>query len=190
VAERGPTPAATITPAMPAHCKLLGRIKPGGPQGRPDIVFQVNLPSHWNGRSLQYGGGGFNGVLISGTGLVPAAPFDSPAPLAQGYVTVGTDSGHQNQARRSPRPLRSTTRRCSTLRMPPYKKVRDVSVVLMQRAYGRGPSKLYFVGSSEGGREGLTMAQRYPADFDGIVSRVPVINWTGLQFAGRATASR
>ena len=54
----------------------------------------------------------------------------------------------------------------------------------MQRAYARGPEKLYFVGSSEGGREGLTMAQRYPADFDGIFSRVPVINWTALQFAG------
>jgi feruloyl esterase len=43
---------------------------------------------------------------------------------------------------------------------------------------------MYFVGSSEGGREGLTMAQRYPADFDGIFSRVPVIHWTGLQHAG------
>jgi hypothetical protein len=43
---------------------------------------------------------------------------------------------------------------------------------------------MYFVGSSEGGREGLTLAQRYPADFDGIVSRVPVIHWTGLQHAG------
>jgi feruloyl esterase len=54
----------------------------------------------------------------------------------------------------------------------------------MMRAYGRGPQKLYFIGSSEGGREGLTMAQRYPHDFDGIVSRVPVINWTALQLAG------
>ena len=62
-----------------------------------------------------------------------------------------------------------------------YKKVRDIAVALTQRAYGRAPYKLYFVGSSEGGREGLTMAQRYPNDFDGIFSRVPVINWTGLQ---------
>ena len=40
------------------------------------------------------------------------------------------------------------------------------------------------MGSSEGGREALTMAQRYPQDFDGIFARVPVINWVGLQHAG------
>ena len=40
------------------------------------------------------------------------------------------------------------------------------------------------MGSSEGGREALTVAERYPEDFDGIFARVPVINWTGLQHAG------
>ena len=54
----------------------------------------------------------------------------------------------------------------------------------MVRAYGRAPDKMYFMGSSEGGREALTMAQRYPDDFDGIFARVPVINWVGLQHAG------
>src|SRR5262245_1805114 len=54
----------------------------------------------------------------------------------------------------------------------------------MKRRYGEGPRKLYFFGSSEGGREGLTMAQRYPAYFDGIFSRVPVSNWVALQVAG------
>jgi pimeloyl-ACP methyl ester carboxylesterase len=62
--------------------------------------------------------------------------------------------------------------------------VRDVAAVLTERAYGRRPARIYFVGSSEGGREALTMAQRYPADFDGVYARVPVINWTGLQHAG------
>ncbi|MDQ6881923.1 MAG: tannase/feruloyl esterase family alpha/beta hydrolase, partial [Pseudomonadota bacterium] len=65
-----------------------------------------------------------------------------------------------------------------------YKKVRDVSVELMKRRYGRVPLRSYFMGSSEGGREALTMAQRYPQDFDGIFARVPVINWVGLQAAG------
>ncbi len=61
-----------------------------------------------------------------------------------------------------------------------YKKVKDVAHVLMQQYYVRTPAKQYFYGGSEGGREGLTMAQRYPQDFDGIVSVAPVIHWTGL----------
>ena len=61
-----------------------------------------------------------------------------------------------------------------------YKKVKDVAHVLMRQYYLRSPRKQYFYGGSEGGREGLVMAQRYPQDFDGIVSVVPVINWTGL----------
>lgn len=183
VAERGPTPAARITPAVPAYCKVLGRIAPVDPAA-PPILFQVNLPAQWNGRSVQYGGGGFNGVLISGLGLIPAARFDQPAPLAQGYVTYGTDSGHQNAPGVPPQAFAANDEALVNFAHASYKKVRDVAVALMQRAYGRAPQKLYFVGSSEGGREGLTMAQRYPADFDGIFSRVPVINWTALQHAG------
>lgn len=182
VAERGPTPAARITPYTPAHCRVLGRIAPIDPAA-PPILFQVNLPAQWNGRSVQYGGGGFNGVLISGLGLVPAARFGSSTPLAQGYVTVGTDSGHQNQPNQPVQAFAMNDEALVNFAHASYKKVRDVSVALMQRAYAAPPSKLYFVGSSEGGREGLTMAQRYPDAFDGIFSRVPVIAWTGLMLA-------
>lgn len=183
VAERGPTPAATITPAMPDHCRVLGRIDPVDPKA-PPIRWQVNLPAQWNGRSLQYGGGGFNGVLISGLGLLPAARYEQPAPLWQGFVTVGTDSGHQNQPGQPPQAFALNDEALVNFAHASYKQVRDVSVELMQRAYGRKPQKMYFAGSSEGGREGLTMAQRYPEAFDGIFSRVPVLHWTGLQHAG------
>ena len=183
VAERGPTPAARITPATGPFCRVLGRIAPLDSKA-PPIQFQVNLPLQWNGRSVQYGGGGFNGVLINALSLVPAGRFDQPMPLAQGYVTYGTDSGHQNVPGQPPQVFAQNEEALVNFAHASYKKVRDVAVTLMTRAYGRAPEKLYFFGSSEGGREGLTMAQRYPADFDGIFSRVPVINWTGLQFAG------
>src|SRR4029079_9277307 len=133
------------------------------------------------------GGGGFNGVLISGLSLLPAAPYDNPSPLAQGFVTDGTDSGHQNQPGQPPQTFALNDEALLNFAHASYKKVRDMSVELMKRAYGLAPEKLYFFGSSEGGREGLTMAQRYPADFDGIVSVVPVINWVGLQFSGTRT---
>ncbi len=179
VAERANTPAARITPAAPAFCKVLGHIAPFS-AGAPPINFQVNLPAQWNGRSLQFGGGGFNGVLISGQALPPAARFDEPGPLASGYATVGTDSGHQNKPGEAPQAFAANDEAFVNFAHASYKKVRELSVAIMQRAYGRAPEKLYFMGSSEGGREGLTMAQRYPEAFDGIFSRVPVINWTGL----------
>ncbi len=180
VAERGPTPAARVTPATPATCKVLGRILPVD-KTAPPILFQVNLPLSWNGRTVQYGGGGFNGTVTTGTGLIPSGRYDQPSPLAQGYVTYGTDSGHQNAPGEAPQAFAANDEAFVNFAHASYKKVRDIAVALTQRAYGRAPYKLYFVGSSEGGREGLTMAQRYPNDFDGIFSRVPVINWTGLQ---------
>src|SRR5262245_39992149 len=92
IAEKAPTPGARITPATPSFCKVLGHIKPIDPKA-PNIRFEINLPLDWNGRSVQYGGGGFNGVLITGLGLPPAHPFDKPSPLAQGFVTYGTKIG-------------------------------------------------------------------------------------------------
>ncbi|HTT11929.1 MAG TPA: tannase/feruloyl esterase family alpha/beta hydrolase [Burkholderiaceae bacterium] len=183
VAARGPSPAARITPPTPRFCRLLGQIAPLDPQA-PPIRFQVNLPLSWNGRTVQYGGGGFNGTLITAQGLIPAARFDRPTPLASGYVTYGTDSGHQMIQGKPVQTFALNDEALLNFAYASYKKVRDVAVFLVQRAYGTRPEKLYFVGSSEGGREGLTMAQRYPLDFDGIFSRVPVIHWTGLQHAG------
>ncbi len=183
VAPVGATPAGRVNPETPSNCKVMGRILPMDPAA-PPILFQVNLPLSWNGRTLQYGGGGFNGTVTTGLGLVPAGRWDQPSPLAQGYVTYGTDSGHQNKPGEAPQAFAANDEAFVNFAHASYKKVRDVAVVLTERAYGRVPYKMYFAGSSEGGREGLTMAQRYPNDFDGIFSRVPVINWTGLQHAG------
>lgn len=183
VTDKAPAPAARIVPANPAFCKLLGHISPTDPTA-PPIRFEVNLPVEWNGRSLQYGGGGFNGVLISGLTLPPAYPFGKAAPLALGFATVGTDSGHESKPGEPPQVFALNDEAFENLSHKAYKKVRDAARALMLRAYGNPPSKAYFMGSSEGGREALTMAQRYPDDFDGIFARVPVINWVGLQHAG------
>ena len=183
VAEGGPTPAARISPATPQFCRVLGHIDPTDPKA-PPIRFQLNLPLQWNGRSVQYGGGGFNGVLITGLSLPPASPFDVASPLAKGFATYGTDSGHETKPGEPPQLFAANEEAFVNFAHASYKKVRDAAVMLIERAYGSKPDKIYFVGSSEGGREGLTMAQRYPNDFDGIFARVPVINWVGLQHAG------
>ena len=178
-----PPPEVAIAPALPEHCQVIGAIAPVDLKA-PPIRFQVNLPTQWNGNSLQYGGGGFNGVLINGLALTPSARPDRPAPLARGYVTYSTDSGHQNAPNMPLQAFALNDEALVNFAHASYKKVRDVAVELMKRRYGKAPGKLYFFGSSEGGREGITMAQRYPADFDGIFSRVPVINWVALQVAG------
>jgi hypothetical protein len=171
----------SVTPATPAYCKLLGTVAPSDPQAQ-SIHFQLNLPTQWNGKALQYGGGGFNGTLV--TGLAPlrdAAPGDA-LPITRGYATFGTDSGHQASASPASEPatFALNDEMLENFAFASYKKVRDVAVGLMRAFYGQSPRQLYYFGGSEGGREGLTMAQRFPADYDGIVSVVPVINWTGL----------
>jgi hypothetical protein len=182
IAERGPTPAARVTPATPRHCRVVGRIAPVDPSA-PPIRFQINLPLDWNGNSVQFGGGGFNGTLITAVSLPPASRFERPSPLAQGYVTYGTDSGHETKQGESPAAFALNDEAFLNFAHASYKKVKDAAVAVMKAAYKKEPINLYFVGSSEGGREGLTMAQRYPDDFDGVFARVPVINWTALNHA-------
>ncbi len=182
-ADRAIDANGAVIPASPEFCKILGTMAPVDPSA-PVINFQVNLPTTWNGKALQYGGGGFNGTLITGLGPAPDAPPGGPTPLAQGYVTFGTDSGHQAAALPEPQAFALNDEALENFAYASYKKVRDVAIEIMAARYGRRPARLYYVGTSEGGREGLTMAQRFPEDFDGVISRVPVINWTGLQHAG------
>jgi feruloyl esterase len=170
-------------PAMPPFCKVLGAIAPID-LAAPAIRFQINLPVAWNGKAVQYGGGGFNGVLITGLEPLRDVPPDVPPPLMQGYVTLGTDSGHQADTLPEIQAFALNDEALTNFAFASYKKVHDVAVELMRVRYGRAPSRFYYYGGSEGGREGLTMAQRFPADYDGIVSAVPVINWTALQAAG------
>src|SRR5690349_7386499 len=173
---------APLQPALPQHCKVLGEIAPIDPKA-PPIRFQVNLPTEWNGRAVQYGGGGYNGVLITGTALAPAGRPDRSGPLARGYVTYGTDSGHQNAPGVRLQAFTLNDEALENFAHASQKKVRDVAATLIERRYGKKPEHVYYIGSSQGGREGLTMAQRYPADFDGVFSRVPVISFVGLQHA-------
>jgi feruloyl esterase len=63
------------------------------------------------------------------------------------------------------------------------KKTHDAAFVIMERVYGARPRFNYYVGSSQGGREALTVAQRYPADYDGIAANVPIVGFSTLMLA-------
>jgi hypothetical protein len=178
-AQMATVPADPLNPdATRDYCKVLGAVAPVDPNA-PPVNFEVNLPADWNGKAVQYGGGGSNGVLITGLAPLRDARRDTPVPVARGFATWGTDSGHDNRKLAEPRAFALNDEALVNMAYASYKKTRDVGVRIATAFYGRAPSKAYFYGGSEGGREALVMAQRFPADFDGIVSVVPVSNYTG-----------
>ncbi len=63
------------------------------------------------------------------------------------------------------------------------KKTHDAAMVLMERLYGQRPRYNYFFGTSQGGRESLTVVQRFPADYDGVAAEVPIVNFSSLMLA-------
>ena len=179
-----PNAAGTaLVPATPDYCRVLLEIRPVDPNA-PLINSQVNLPTAWNGKKLQFGGGGFNGSLVTGLGESRNAGPQVPLPITQGYMTAGTDSGHQNQPGAEPQAFALNEEALHNFAYAAYKKTHDVAVHIGRLYYGESPRHSYYMGGSEGGREAMTMAQRYPADFDGIISLDPVMNFSGLQTFG------
>ena len=63
------------------------------------------------------------------------------------------------------------------------KKTHDAAMVVIERAYGERPQFNYYIGTSQGGREALTVAQRYPSDYDGVAANVPIVGFSTLMLA-------
>ena len=168
-----------IVKGLPEYCQTQIDIKPVDATA-PLIKAQVNLPVSWNGKSIQMGGGGTNGTLVTGLGPIAADGPETPLPLTRGFVILGTDSGHQNAAGVAGGAFALNNEALTNYAYAAYKKTRDVGVQLSLAFYGHQAKKAYYIGGSEGGREGMIMAQRYPADFDGIVATDPVIRLLGL----------
>jgi hypothetical protein len=90
--------------------------------------------------------------------------------VARGFATWGTDSGHDNKKLAHPRAFALNNESLVNMAYAAYKKTHDMGVRIARAFYDLAPAKTYFYGGSEGGREALMMAQRFPTDFDGIVS--------------------
>jgi pimeloyl-ACP methyl ester carboxylesterase len=162
----------------PSRCLVQGRVLPVD-AAAPPINFAINLPlANWNGRALQSGGGGLGGQVITAPGNKASGRFDPnpvnvPYPITQGYATFGSDGGH-------PRGNFAFTRNEEAMRNWAHeelKKTRDTAIAVIQAAYGRKPTHVFFSGESAGGREALRVAQMYPQDYDGVIATSPVISW-------------
>ena len=178
--------AADAGNANGEFCKVLGGIHAVDPTA-PDIKFEVNLPTRWNNRLLQMGGGGFDGTLVTGLGGASNQIPTSPTPLALGYVTAGSDSGHESAGGFDGRFALNAEAFANFGRLQ-IKKTHDVAMTLVRKRYGTSPRHSYFIGGSQGGHEALIAALFYPADFDGIVSHYPAYDITLMHLAAQYRA--
>jgi feruloyl esterase len=147
---------------------------PIDPAARP-INFRVVFPASWTLRAAQLGGGGMNGMIPNLTG----GRGGSVGP-AQGVATYGSDSGHGIKDAPEWTLIDEAIRNLGYMQM---KKTHDAAMTLIERMYGRKPAVNYYIGTSQGGREALTVAQRFPDDYDGIISNVPIVNFSSLMLA-------
>src|SRR5437867_7339951 len=139
------------------------------PSGDRVKIF-IGLPAtNWNGRFRGNGGGGFSG----------GSAGSLRGPVAQGYAAGATDTGHEGGS--GSFALDATGRlNWQSIVDNAYLGIYEMTVVgkaLTRAFYGKAPRYSYFVGGSTGGRQGLMEAQRFPDDYDGILSGCPAINW-------------
>ncbi len=161
-------PAAT-GPVHAAHCRATGVVG-------TEIGFSVWLPDDWNGRFLMVGGGGFVGSI----------PGPGPG-VDRGYAVTSTDTGHQADGITARWAQQNLERQLNFGYLGVHRTAVTAKSIVRQY-YGSDAHHAYHVGCSSGGRQGLMEAQRFPQDFDGIVSGAPVFDWTRALAAGLKNA--
>jgi len=144
------TKAELLPPAggLPEHCRVQGTLW-------PETLFVIKLPTEWNERYYQIGGGGLGGALIEAS-MIPG--------LMQGYATAGNNQGHDGL--KEPGALfayPSETNPNWQRKEDGYCYLADHQTSLLGKQiinayYGKGPVYSYFIGGSNGGREGLKEA--------------------------------
>jgi feruloyl esterase len=168
------------------YCLVRGAIRPVDPAA-PEIRFQANLPAHWNGKALQFGGGGYNGSIPNTLGQPTLGPDTAPTPLARGFLTFASDSGHQAPDA-DDASFALNDEALSNFGWMHIRKTLDAVRAIAERRYGSAPRRVYFIGGSTGGREGLTAALRWPEAYDGVVSNYPTAAFMGLRLWGAILA--
>lgn len=147
-------------------CRVTATLRPSRDS---DIGVVVWLPlSGWSGRYVQLGTGGFAGTI----------PTEALAHEAgRGNAVAVTDTGHVSHA------FDATWARGHPEKVVDYghrslKVSADAAKTLTAAFYGRRAERSYFVGCSNGGRQALMAAQRWPQDWDGLLVGSPALGWT------------
>jgi feruloyl esterase len=157
---------ATVAPV--ALCRVAATAKPGA---NSNIHFEVWIPSDgsWNGKYQQVGNGGFAGSIQY------AAIANA---VSRGYAAASTDDGTSGPPAGAPAFIGNP----DVLIDYGYRSLKVTSSeakTIITAFMNRGPRRSYFVGCSDGGREALQQAQRFPTDFDGIIVGSPTNDFVG-----------
>jgi feruloyl esterase len=178
--------AASAT-AVPQHCLLRGAMNQRtGIDGKPYALgFEMSLPFTWNKRFYYQGGSGVDGTLFRALGAYTGGGNTRNA-LLDGYAVVTTDSGHRAEA--------GVANGAFLFGADPQARyeygdqqlpqVTAAAKALIRKFYGIVPVRSYFVGCSNGGRQAMIAAQRYPDLFDGIVAAAPGFRLTQASIQG------
>jgi len=177
ITQAEPVAAGAFTPPkgvtgvfqnLPAFCRVAGSIKPSADS---DIRFEVWLPAeNWDGRFQGVGNGGFAGS-INYAGLANE--------VANGGATASTDTGHPIEGINASWALGHPEKLIDY----GYRAIHETAVkgkAIVSAFYGESPKHSYFASCSNGGRQALVEAQRYPADYDGIIAGAPAYAFTHL----------
>jgi feruloyl esterase len=166
--------SAALTPATaqaPEHCRVFL-------MAQPEVNIEVNLPTRWNGRFYMFGNGGWAGESFDAPGRVA----NHARALRAGFATASTDTGHSAALE----PGASFALQRQKLLDYGFRSLHvtaEAAKLLVRTYYGAIPSKSYYDGCSQGGRQGLTIVQRFPNDFDGVIAGSPALSNTGNMIA-------
>jgi feruloyl esterase len=162
--------AANAIANLPPFCRVAGVI---APTSESQIRFEVWLPlENWNGKFAGVGNGGWAGIISYG---------QLAEQLRRGYATASTNTGHEGTG--DANAARFAFEKAEQLVDFAYRSHHEMALkakAITEAFYAKPPQRSYFIGCSSGGYEGLMEAQRYPADYDGIVAGMPANNWTRL----------
>jgi feruloyl esterase len=162
---------ARVVPATadtPQHCRVLGTIT-------PEVAFEVDLPDRWNSRFYMTGNGGLAGNALD----TPTDP-DRTGALANGFVWARTNTGHDAGKEPSGSFVLSNPQKAIDYAYRAVHVTAETAKKIATEYYLRPITFSYWNSCSNGGRQGLLEAQRFPDDFDGIVANAPWVDQTGF----------
>lgn len=151
---------------VPAHCRVDGTID-------PEITFQVNLPMSWNGRYYMVGNGGPAGQQPDSQAAARAQA------LAHGFAMGATDTGH-NSAEEPGYTFGLDRQKAIDYAYRAVHLTAVTAKAIADAYYAQPVEYAYWNSCSNGGRQGMLEAQRYPDDFDGIIANAPWVDQTGF----------